>query len=272
MSIAILQLNFTVGAIQSNADIILKEAKKAYAAGARIIITPELALCGGSSALDILLRRDFLLTCEAATKRIAASLAGYPDLYLLLGHPSMSECTEGLLKCYNTASVIHAGKVLQSYAKHQLCDFGAAAESRYFSACNGALVFDVDGVRYGVLISDDVLVSGEHSSFSQTINAGAQVLLVLAAPPYFQGSMFEKSVSKIAQAYQKPIIVAQMVGAQDELVFYGASFAVSGDGIVQARARSFEEDIFYTHVLAPDLKITGVMNQPYASEESLWRA
>lgn len=271
MKIATLQLNFTAGAVQSNADMILQEAKRAYVAGARIIITPELALCGCSES-DLLLRDDFLSACKEAVERIASSLAEYPDLYLLLGHPLMMMSKNSLPGCYNAVSLIHGGRIEQRYTKEKLLNTGTGGESRYFSVQKDELVFEVDDIRYGVLIGADVLSLEDSAPVHRAITAGAQILLVLSAQPYFQGDAFEDTVGNIAKSLQKPIIVAQAIGAQDELVFSGASFAMDGKGVVQARAPSFDENVFYADVTAPEFQIKGVLTPCYDEQESLWRA
>ena len=271
MKIAILQINCTVGAIEENGERILDAARNAYDAGARIVMTPEMALCG-NVASDLLLRRDFLLTCDAMVEKLAMILAKYPDLYLLLGHPAVAAEKADALMCSNCVSVIHAGKIEQRYAKQILSNAGVVDENRYFSAGEQAVAFEVQGVHYGVLIGAEALHLKDNAPVKEIVNADAQVFLVSAAQPYFNGASFEEDVARNARTSQKPMIVAQPVGAQDELVFCGASFAVSHDGIVRARAKAFDEDVLLTDLHIPDLNPVGCLNAPYDANDALWRA
>ena len=271
MKIAILQLNLTVGAVENNADVVLEAVREAYSAGARMVLTPEMALCGHPVS-DLLLRRDFLLACDRAVEKLAVALAGYPDLYLLLGYPVMLVGEGDVVRCSNGVSVIHAGAVEGCYTKQMLFDAGVAGESRYFIAGEKAVVFEAGGVSYGILIGDEVWAAGKDSPAQKTVDAGAQVLLVLAAQPYFMGDRSEEAVSEKAKMLRTPVIVAQMAGAQDELVFRGASFAVDADGVVRVRAKAFDEEVLLIDQHLPGPRLTGDVNLPYDSNEALWRA
>ena len=86
LSVALLQFNPVVGDLQGNARTIIDAARQAYAEGARLVVTPEMALCGYPPE-DLLLRPAFMQACEDTTDHIARSLADLPDLHLVLGHP-----------------------------------------------------------------------------------------------------------------------------------------------------------------------------------------
>ena len=111
IKIAIAQINSTVGDIAGNADKILAFAQHAHDAGASLIITPELALCGYPPE-DLLFRDDFNMACEQALARLAAAL---PNITLLIGHPHQQNG-----KLYNAASVIEHGKITATYHKQAL--------------------------------------------------------------------------------------------------------------------------------------------------------
>lgn len=271
MKIAILQLDSTVGAVQSNVDLIIREARKAYTDGADIVLTSELAL-SGAPASDLLLRPDFLHACKLAVNKIADALSDCTNLYLLLGHPEIAHNPSEQQLCYNAASLIYGGEVKGIYTKQNLCNDGGACESRYFLTQENFLVFDVKGVRYGVLIGDEATHIKGNRGAAQVTSAGAQVLLALVAQPFMRVNGIEERVGEVAQAYQVPIIVAHGVGAQDGIVFAGGSFAVDQLGGVQMRAVLFDETICFVDLLASDFKIRGDLHSWYSKDETLWRA
>src|SRR5690606_19083881 len=111
MKIAIAQINCIVGDIAGNSAKILQFAERARAAGATLMITPELALCGYPPE-DLLLREDFNRSCDQALKALASQLHG---ISVLLGHPQIRDG-----RCYNAASLLENGKVCATYLKQVL--------------------------------------------------------------------------------------------------------------------------------------------------------
>ena len=146
IKVAIAQINSTVGDIAGNADKILVFAQRAHDAGASLIITPELALCGYPPE-DLLFRDDFNMACEQALARIAGQL---PNITLLIGHPHQQNG-----KLYNAASAIEHGKITATYHKQLLPNYSVFDEERYFEAGNTPLVFTHNGTKLGVLICAD---------------------------------------------------------------------------------------------------------------------
>ena len=146
MKIAIAQMNMTVGDMPGNVDRIVQFAERARAIGARLLVTPELAVCGYPPE-DLLLRPDFLAECERALDDLAQRVRG---IALVVGHPrAVSE------KRYNSASVILDGRIAAVYDKRNLPNYTVFDEARYFESGSEPCVFGVNGVRFGVNICED---------------------------------------------------------------------------------------------------------------------
>ncbi len=231
MKIAIAQINCTVGDLAGNAAKIADYAQRAHAAGATLLLTPELALAGYPPE-DLLLREDFYQDCGVALSRLAQSL---PAMTVVVGHPVRIDGEH-----FNAASVLQDGAVVATYHKHRLPNYSVFDEVRYFVPGNQPLVFEHHGVRFGVLICADVWDS---SPATKAREAGAQVLLALNASPYHldkQMTRYEVLRDRVAET-GLPAIYANLVGGQDELVFDGASFVLDAQGALIMQCPAFEE-------------------------------
>ena len=247
MKIAISQINCIVGDIAGNADKIIDYANRAKQAGASLIVTPELALCGYPPE-DLLFRDDFNAACERALARLAEQVSG---ITLLIGHPHQQ-----FGKLYNAASVIENGKITATYHKQCLPNYGVFDEERYFEAGFAPLVFTHCGTKFGVIICAD---GWEAAPALKASLAGAQILLSLNASPYHMDKL-ETRVEVIAERAKEtglPIVYVNMVGGQDELVFDGASFVLDNTGKVTQQLPSFVEALSFVEI---------INNQPVKAE------
>ncbi len=237
LAIAVAQLNFTVGDLTANADRIIRALDQARAAGADLLLTPELALSGYPPE-DLLLRPDFYRACSREVARIAVHTRG---ITLVLGHPEERRDWR-----YNAASVIRDGEVVATYHKHLLPNYEVFDEERYFDRGLDACVFELNGVKLGVNICADLWESGP----AELVRAeGAELLLGLNASPYHMNKLqrrYEVLRGRVADT-GLPVVYCNMVGGQDELVFDGASFALDADGKVVYQAASFEERLDVLH-------------------------
>ncbi|MGE5321017.1 MAG: NAD+ synthase [Hyphomicrobiaceae bacterium] len=236
MKLAIAQLNFTVGDIAGNVARLLAAAKDAHAAGAALLLTPEMSICG-YPAEDLVLRRDFTAACEAAVQQLAADAP--PQLALIVGFPERSE--DGL---FNAAALLRGGRVETVYRKHHLPNHSVFDERRVFDSGDLPCVFTCDGVKFGLNICGDIWEPGP---VTRAMEAGAEWLLVPNASPYHLNK--ERERLAVARSRQLeaglPLIYANMVGGQDELVFDGASFALHADGELAAQCPAWQEGLFY---------------------------
>jgi NAD+ synthase (glutamine-hydrolysing) len=238
MKIAIAQLNYTVGDIDGNAAKIADAAARARQGGATLLLTTELAICGYPPE-DLLLRNDFYDACADALADLAARSR---DITLLVGHPHRQDD-----KRYNAASLLRDGKVVATYLKRKLPNYNVFDEERYFDSGDAPCVFEHEGLRFGVNICADVW---EEPAALAAKQAGAQLLLVLNASPYHmnkQQSRYEVVRDRAADT-GVPVIYANQVGGQDELVFDGASFAMDAAGRLTHQFPSFEEVVDFINI------------------------
>lgn len=236
MKLAIAQMNSMVGAMQQNAEHILERASLAYAEGARLLLTPELSLCGYPPE-DLLFRQDFYEANQRALHWLEQHLPS--DMAVVIGHPQ-----EIAGNRYNAASVIHSKRIQATYHKHHLPNYNVFDEERYFEAGELPVVFEWQGTRYGILICADIW---EPAPALQSLQADAQVLLVINASPYHmhkQLTRYQVLRDRIRET-GLPIIYANMVGGQDELVFDGGSFAMNNHGELMQELPMFEDKLSY---------------------------
>ncbi|WP_374475022.1 NAD+ synthase [Zoogloea sp.] len=233
LTVAVAQLNCVVGDISGNARRILDAVARAKAAGADVVLTPELALCGYPPE-DLLLRPAFLQACVDELAVLAAQVQG---ITLLVGYPAEQD---GLR--FNAAAVIRDGRIVDTYFKHRLPNYEVFDEERYFESGSGACVFELKGVRIGVNICADVWESG---AAEVARDAGAELLLVLNASPFHmnkQQRRYEVMRERIADT-GLPVAYCNLVGGQDELVFDGGSFALDQDGLLAWQGASFVDEL-----------------------------
>lgn len=277
LHIAIAQLNFVVGDLAGNARRIVDAARQAHADGARLLLTPELSIAG-YAAEDLFLRPAFTAACDDAVLGIAAELADLPDMTVVVGHPtggSLRSRSVAVQQRYNAASVLRGGQVLATYAKRELPNYQVFDERRYFAPGHGVCVFEVEGVRVGLLICEDAWFD-EPAALARA--AGAQVLAVLNASPYHIGKGGERlaRMAERVRATGLPLVYAHLVGGQDEVVFDGASFALQADGQLALQAPSFREELVRVALEpAPDgLRVAAgaPLPEPREAEALLWDA
>ena len=271
-SICIAQLNFVVGDLDGNAQKIIEAAKQAHAQGASLLVTPELALCG-YAAEDLLFRSSFQQASDSALQKIIAATQSMPGLTLLVGHASTVQRVAADRRVSNTASWIADGRMLASYSKQMLPNYGVFDEQRYFMPQHQPCVVMVNNIPTGVLICEDAW-SAEAALAAQ--QAGARLLIVMNASPFHLGKQVEREavLAQRARETSLPMVYAHLVGGQDELVFDGGSFALNADGELAARAVSFEEALLTVSVQEEGvgLLLSGSTVLERTDDASLWSA
>ena len=279
MKLVVAQFNAVVGDLAGNTRRIAQIARQAHAEGAHVVLAPELALCGYPPE-DQLLRPAFLAACADALAVLARELADCTGLHLIVGHPwrpAKRQAVDDDLRAasewepqhgpmaFNAASVIREGRVLGTYAKRELPNDHVFDERRHFrsgrDAGLGPLVLEVQGLRLGLLVCEDVWTD---EPARLACAAGAQLLCVLNASPFHLGKAAEREqrMARLARAHAVPLVYANLVGGQDELVFDGASFALDAQGRVQARAGAFVEQSLALHCDAAGAPAGGVEPLP----------
>ncbi|MBX3660154.1 MAG: NAD+ synthase [Ramlibacter sp.] len=245
LKLCVAQLNFVVGDMPGNAAKIIEAARAAHADGARLLLTPELSICG-YAAEDLFLRPAFIAACDDAVKTVARELAGLKDMTVVVGHPTGGDQrtrSVAVQQRHNAASVLRAGEVVATYAKRELPNYQVFDERRYFTPGQGTCVFEVQGVRIGLLICEDAWFE-EPARLAR--EAGAELLAVINASPFHAGKGGERELTmrERVRACGLPLVYAHLVGGQDEVVFEGRSFVIDASGQVAGRAPSFEENLF----------------------------
>ena len=269
LKICVLQLNYCVGDMPGNAQKIIDAATTAYANGARLVVTPELAICG-YAAEDLFLRSSFIQACDDAVNQVAHALGGLKDLTVVLGTPLMAgdgkrTKSVAVQQRHNAARVLRGGSIIDTYAKRELPNYQVFDERRYFTPGNSVCVFDAGSVKVGLLICEDAWFDAPAQSAK---DAGAELLVVINASPFHtgKGGEREQMMQQRATAVGLPLVYAHLVGGQDEIVFEGRSFALQADGALAGRAPSFREDLFEVTVQTAEKDLKSESNPPAAQE------
>ncbi|RZI71995.1 MAG: NAD+ synthase [Variovorax sp.] len=278
LKIAIAQCNFVVGDTAGNARKIIDAARSAYEQGARLLLTPELSICG-YAAEDLFLRPAFIEACDDAVRTVTSELAGLVGMTVVVGHPSggsLRSRSVAVQLRHNAASVIREGRVLDTYAKRELPNYQVFDERRYFTPGQGVCVFEADGVRVGLLICEDAWFD---APAQLARDAGAEVLAVINASPYHVGKEGERiaRMADRARHVDLPLVYAHLVGGQDEVVFDGASFALQADGALAMQAESFKESLAFAELERVDdairlVAVPALISGPREAEAQLWDA
>ncbi|MDD3936053.1 NAD+ synthase [Rhodoferax sp.] len=279
LKICVAQLNLVVGDMAGNAEKIVVAARTAYQQGVRLVLTPELSICG-YAAEDLFLRQAFIQACNDAVKAVAAALADLKDLSVVVGHPTGGDQrtrSVAVQNRFNAASVLCEGRVVATYAKRELPNYQVFDERRYFTPGQGVCVFEAgepgDRVKVGLLICEDAWFD---RPARETTQAGAELLAVINASPFHvgKGNEREQMMRQRVQACGRPLVYAHLVGGQDEVVFEGHSFALNVDGSLAGRAPSFVEDsLFIEASRAPAaLQLQATVAPDRTPEADLWDA
>lgn len=261
MKIAIAQLNPVVGDLTGNLELILAAAREAQAAGADILLTPELALTGYPPE-DLLLRPSFLLECRKMISRLIDEVDG---ITLVVGYPHGNSG-----ECFNAAIVIRDGNVLGRYEKLALPNDAVFDEVRYFTPGAMPLVFEQNGVKVGIAICEDIW---EVDPAAAAADEGAELLLVLNASPYNQSKQSTRLSIAAARVEENnfPLIYCNQTGGQDELVFDGHSFALNKAGEMVMQLPAFNSALGYIEFANGDL-LTGEITPDLSDEASVYQA
>ena len=280
VTVAVAQINAVVGDLAGNARLVAEAARQAHAAGARLMLAPELALTGYPPE-DLLLRPAFMEACARQLEALARELMPLQGLHVVVGHPSglrgaAVARTRSLSAPagFNAASVLHEGRVQATYCKRELPNYQVFDERRYFVSGRDAglppVVVEVDGLRCGLLVCEDAWLDEPAQA---ACAAGADLLCVINASPFHvdKAAEREQRMAERARATGRPLVYAHLVGGQDEVVFDGASFAVDAQGQVCARAPFFESSLLLVEVSA-DGQVRGEVTPWPQLEEQAWRA
>ncbi len=239
MRIALAQINMVVGDLDGNRAKILAWLADARAAGADLVLFPELATTG-YPAEDLLLRPAFLRAADESLAAIAAETNG---IAALVGTPHLEE--RGL---FNACAVCADGEVKAIYRKEHLPNYGVFDEERYFESGHDRLLLGIGDDIIGPTICEDIWLEGPPAS--ELAAAGAGLVANISASPFHLGKGLEREemLRKRARDNNCWVALVNAVGGQDELVFDGHSVVIAPGGEVVARAASFVEELLVVDV------------------------
>jgi NAD+ synthase (glutamine-hydrolysing) len=236
LRVAAAQIDTVVGDLEGNARRVRAAYEAAVAAECDLVVFPELTLTGYPPE-DLLLRAAFVEQANAVLDKLAAQTG---RCAAAIGYPALRP--DGRLA--NAAAVCADGAVLGTYHKQLLPNYAVFDEDRYFEPrTEPSQLFEIAGVKVGVSICEDAW--SDNGPFHEQAALGAEVLVNLNASPYYaqRGLEREAMLATRASETKRPIIYANLVGGQDELVFDGASLVFDAGGSLVARARQFVEDL-----------------------------
>ena len=281
LRLALAQINPTVGDLAGNAALVLKLAADAQAAGASIVIFPEMVLTG-YPVEDLALRPSFQAASKNALETLARQLT--PEIVSIVGY---LDNVDG--KPQNTVAVISGGEVKARYAKCHLPNYGVFDEYRNFVAGDRTLIVRIHGVDVGIAICEDLWIDGGITAQLAARNPG--LVIVPNGSPYERAKDDVRLalVTRRAREAGAPLAYVNMTGGQDDLVFDGDSIVVSADGALIARAPQFHDGMMLvdidvaTQTAKPDVVIsespvaitnplTPGVAQRLGDEEEIWNA
>lgn len=268
MKIAIAQLNPTIGDLTGNAQQILEAARLAASQNAHLLLTPELSLCGYPPR-DLLLNPSFVESMATTLQQLAKDLP--PQIAVLVGTVEANPKANiaGGKPLFNSIALIQQGEIQQIFHKRLLPFYDVFDEYRYFEPGLQSNTFILDlevgkdalaqgiyskyQIKIGVTICEDLWNDEEFwgkrnyavNPIADLAKLNVDILVNLSASPYSSGKqqVRESMLRHSAVRYQKPIVYANQVGGNDDLLFDGCSVAFNRKGELACRANAFATDL-----------------------------
>jgi len=236
LRLAMAQINCTVGDLDGNVRKITEYIRKAREAGAELVAFPELAVTGYPPE-DLLLKPGFVDDNLQALNEIVSATKG---ISAVVGYVDRTD------DIYNAAAFISDGKLIGTYHKMHLPNYGVFDENRYFQAGQNHQIYVLGGVKLGINICEDIWYA-EGPTRHQAL-AGAEVIVNINASPYHKGKWKFRKHMLTARAADNGVIVAynNMVGGQDELVFDGHGMIFDERGKLIQQGPQFRESLIVT--------------------------
>ena len=269
VKIALGQINPTVGDFSGNAGKIIDFSRRAQAAGAGMILFPELSVCGYPPR-DLVERPSFVARNRESAEKIAAETRG---IAVICGLVTRAPADAGRA-AMNSAALLMDGRIAFIQSKMLLPTYDVFDEMRNFAAAKSQELFPFCGNRMALTICEDAWNDKQfwpHRLYAvdpveSLIKAGGNFVLNISASPFWIGKreLRRDMLASIARQHKVPVVLVNQVGGNDSLVFDGSSLVLNREGQIIAQGRSFEEDLVYFD--SSDL--TGEMHEQIAGEEA----
>ncbi len=250
MRIALAQINTTVGDLDGNSAKILDFARQAERRGAEVVAFPELALTGYPPR-DLVEKHSFLDRTADALQSIAQESANL-NLSLIIGYVARSP-ESAAIKAQNAAAVVENGRIVCDQRKILLPTYDVFDEARYFQPAEHQCICNIRGTRVALAICEDFWNDKQYwerrrysrDPIEELVQQGADVIISINASPWNIGKREQREAifCSNTKRFGLPVAYVHMVGGNDQLVFDGTSFAMTGRGELAARAQSFAEDL-----------------------------
>jgi NAD+ synthase (glutamine-hydrolysing) len=245
MKIGFAQINLTVGDLRGNCELITRAYERLCAAGAELVLTPELAI-PGYPPQDLVLKSRFVPENLELLQKLHARVG---EAALLVGFVDRNE---GRGKPFrNAAALLERGKPIRKTYKSLLPTYDVFDEERYFEPADSVEPFVVHGKKIGVTICEDIWTGHylprplyDCQPVRSLVEQGAEIIVNLSSSPFslHKPAIRYEMVAGLARAHQRPICYCNLMGGNDQLVFDGNSFAVNSAGNVIAQLAAFRED------------------------------
>ncbi|MEM6326234.1 MAG: NAD+ synthase [Bacteroidota bacterium] len=257
MTLALCQINPIVGDLDGNVALILRHARHAASQGARLAVFPELCVTG-YPPMDLLDRPQFIRDVEAAVERISEEA---PDsLALIIGAPTENDTPTGK-RLFNSALVLDGGRVQDAISKTLLPTYDVFDEYRYFEPSAERRVVEVDGLRLGLHVCEDMWNNEEQAPYhlyranpiDELAALGIDLFVNISASPYCVGKPEERAgiIAESCREHGVPFVYVNTVGANTELIFDGDSRVHDAEGREVLRLGLWTEEVALWSLDAP---------------------
>jgi NAD+ synthase (glutamine-hydrolysing) len=269
VKIALGQINPTVGDFSGNADKIIQFSERARAAGAGLILFPELAICGYPPR-DLVERPSFVARNRSTAEQIASRTKGIAVICGLVT-PAHAESGKTVM---NSAALLRDGRIEFIQSKMLLPTYDVFDEMRNFAPARSQQLFGFCGNQMALTICEDAWNDKNFwtrrlygiDPIEELLRAGGNFVLNISASPFWMGKreLRRDMLATIAKNRNVPVAMVNQVGGNDSLIFDGSSLVINSDGKVIAQGKSFEEDL----VFFDSTTLTGEMHAQIAGEDA----
>jgi len=237
--LALAQINATVGDTGGNTEKVIEYIKKAKSKDVDLVIFPELTTTGYPPK-DLLLKPSFIKANKEALEKVISETK---DIAVIIGF--VDELSENI---YNAAALIQNRRLIGIQHKTHLPNYDVFDEKRYFKPATESSIFNLNGLKLGINICEDIWVDNGPTGIQAKL--GADFIVNISASPFYAGKSKERRglIAKRAKENNIPIVYVNLVGGQDDLVFDGRSYVFNKEGALIAEGKPFEEDLVITNL------------------------